>query len=133
MMQTSQFTVTATGPDKQNIEKLGAVVNEAITSISVASDLSTMEVLNLLEKVHVEMVSELKGAVETLEDRGELKRVDPEKLSKAIEKAIDAISNATDLDTDQITEIFAAQPDASVDNIVHRLRVKGAANRFWHT
>jgi uncharacterized hydantoinase/oxoprolinase family protein len=133
MMPTPQFTVTAAGPDKRDIEKLGNVIKEAVMSISNASSLSADEVLDLLEKVHVEMVRELQGRVESLEDRGEIRRVDPVTLSNAIEEAIEVIATATDLDTEEITDIFTAEPGASVDNIVHRLRAKSTHNRFWHS
>jgi hypothetical protein len=133
MTPTSQFTVTDTGPDRRDIQKLGNVVNDAIVSISDSSGLSPSETLVLLEKVHVEFVSQLKDTVEALEDSGELRRVDPVKLSKAIEESIAAICNATALDTYEITKIFTEEPGASVDSIVHRMRARSSSDRFWHS
>lgn len=113
---------------KVDVEKLVRVVNEAVAAIALSTSLPTQEVLEILESIHVEMVSELKPKLMTLEPKpGRV--VDAAKLSHAIEKAIAAISWATDLHTDEITTIFSEQPGASVEDVASRLHEQSRVDR----
>ena len=114
--------------DRVDVEKLVRVVNEAVSAIAVSTNLPADEVLDILESIHVEMVSELKTALKAMSDE-RARKVDAVKMSRAIEKAIASISHATDLDTDEITTIFSKKPGASVEDVVHRLHEQSRADR----
>jgi len=99
------------------------------TSIS----LQPSEALNLLEGIHVEMLGELNYKIEAIKNNSNnanVKHIGAEKLSWEIEKAIKAISVATDLNTDEITSIFSNTPDASLEDVSYRLRRQSAHDRF---
>ncbi|HEY8887762.1 MAG TPA: hypothetical protein VIM35_04680, partial [Gallionella sp.] len=50
-------------------------------------------------------------------------------LKESIQEAIKSISLATDLDTEQITDIFSAKRDANLDDIVIQLHDRMQVNR----
>jgi hypothetical protein len=130
MVLTTQFDVSPS--EKMDMEKLATVINEAITAISSKTSLPENEVLDILEKVRVDMVGNLKKAIQALEERGEIPNVDPGRLGMAIEEAIEAISAATDLNTDEITEVLTWVEGASFDHIVYSLRTRSRIGRSDH-
>ena len=118
--------------EKIHIEKLEIFVNETVSKMAASTSLQPSEALTILESIHVEMVGELKSAVEALQDdvhNEPVRCVGPATLSLEIEKAIEAISKATDLDTDEITTIFSSNPGASLAEIAYRLHVQSAHDR----
>lgn len=115
--------------DRMDVEKLVRVVNEAVATIATSTSLPANEVLEILESIHVEMVGELTMALKAMGNTRTERAVDTEKLSRAIEKAIAMISNATDLDTDEITTIFSTKPGASVEDVVYRLHEQSRIDR----
>jgi len=117
--------------EKMDIESLENFVNETVSTMAASTSLQPSEALDILENIQVEMVSELKGEVEALGNVKEVvKRVDPAKLSWEIEKAIEAISIATDLNTDEITTIFSMKPGASLADVSYRLHVRSRHDRM---
>jgi hypothetical protein len=75
------------------------------------------------------MQSELKSAVEALEydlNNQTIRRIGSLKLSLEIEKAIEAISNVTDLNTNEITTIFSGKPGSTLADIAYRLHRKSS-------
>ena len=118
----------ATG--RVDIERLEQFLNETVSEMAASTNLKPEEALEILENVHVEMVGELREAVETVGNVKNMKLVDTEKLSQEIEKAIAAISNATDLDTDEITTIFSKNPGASLADISYKLHEKSKLDRI---
>lgn len=130
MMMPTQFTSNPS--ERVDMQKLGTVVENAVRSISAKTSLAENEVLDILEKVRVTMVGELRRAVEILEARGMIQAVDESRLSAAIEEAIEEISNATDLNTDEITEVFTKEEGASLEHIVFRLRARSVLDRANH-
>ena len=58
-----------------------------------------------------------------------IEEVDVVQLKEATQEAIKKISNATDLDTANITAIFMANKGASIDDIVKRLHEQSKVNR----
>ena len=128
-MTTKSEMETDAALDKVNVEKLRKVVNDAVMAISSTTSLPASEVLDILENIRVETVGKLREAIETLGSQRQTLSVDKDKLSKAIEKAIESIADATGLDTDEITMIFTKENDASVNNIVLRLRAQSKHDR----
>lgn len=117
--------------EKMDIKKLNQFVDQTISTMAVSTNLQPSEALDILENIQIEMVGELRDAVEALGNVKEAaKRVDPEKLSWEIEKAIEAISVATDLDTDEITTIFSMKPGASLADVSFRLHKQSAHDRM---
>ncbi len=117
--------------EKMDIESLEKFVNETVSTMAASTSLQPSEALDILENIRVEMLSELKGEVEALGNVKEVvKRVDPAKLSWEIEKAIEAISIATDLNTDEITTIFSMKPGASLSDVSYRLHVQSGHDRM---
>lgn len=117
--------------EKMDIESLEKFVNETVSTMAASTSLQPSEALDILENIQVEMLSELKGEVEALGNVKEVvKRVDPAKLSWEIEKAIEAISIATDLNTDEITTIFSMKPGASLSDVSYRLHVQSVHDRM---
>jgi hypothetical protein len=116
--------------EKMDVERLEKFVGETVMTMAASTCIRPEEVLDILESIRVEMVGELKGAVETLgKDREAVKRMDSAKLCWEIEKAIEAISVATDLDTDEITTIFSSKPGANLADVAFRLHAQSAQNR----
>jgi len=91
--------------DQEIKKKLGKFVEEAVESVGKLTRLSVQEVLHIIEEVDVAQ------------------------LKTATQEAIKKISNATDLDTANITAIFMANRGASIDDIVNRLHEQSRANR----
>src|SRR5208283_533041 len=113
MMTTQQFESWKF--EIENFKKLNKFVDQTISTMATSTNLQPNEALSILENIQVEMVSELRDAVEMLEDADvEPNSLDPEKLSWEIEKVIEAISFATDLNTEEITTIFSKKQGASL-------------------
>lgn len=129
MMQTTQLDGDELAFEKANLGKLDKVVNDAITAISTKTSLPVSEVREIMGNVRVELVGEIRGVIDTLGNLNAVKHADAAKLSSAIEDAIESIANATDLDTDEITEIFTKEAGASVEDVVSRLYAKSKADR----
>ena len=91
--------------DQEIVKKLGKLVEESFESVAKLTKLSVHEVLHIIEEVDVTQ------------------------LKQATYEAIKKISNATDLHSAQITAIFLANKDASIDDIVNRLHEKSRENR----
>jgi len=128
MMTTQQSENMAF--EKVHIESLEKFLNETVSTMAASTSLQPSEALDILENIRVEMVGELRNAVNALGNENEVvKRVDPAKLSWEIEKAIEAISTATDLDTDEITAIFSKKPGASLADVSYRLHLQSAHDR----
>ncbi len=128
MMTTQQSERMAF--EKMDIEKLEKFVNETVSTMASSANIQPSEALDILENIQVEMIGELRSAVKALGSENEVvSRVDPAKLSWEIEKAIGAISNATDLNTDEITTIFSNKPGASLADVAYRLHVQSAHDR----
>jgi hypothetical protein len=62
-------------------------------------------------------------------DKQTIEMIDVAELKQAAQKAIKKISDATALDTAQITEIFKANRGASMNDIVNRLREQSRIHR----
>lgn len=112
--------------ERMDFKKLNKFVDQTISALATSTNLQPSEALNILENIHVEMVGELRSVVTAL---GDDKRVDPAKLSLEIEKAIAAISVATDLSTDEITTIFSSKLGASLAEVSYRLHRQSAHDR----
>jgi len=116
--------------EKQDIAQLEEFVNDAVSRMAASTNVRREDALEILENIHVEMVGELRHAVETLGNSNRVvKRIDSNKLIHEIEKTIAAISNATDLDTDEITTIFSKEPGASLADVSYRLHVRSQYDR----
>lgn len=129
MMPTTQFVEDDLAFEKANFGKLEKTVNEAITGVSALTGLPVNEVLEVMGSIRVEMVGEIRGAIDALGNLNAVKHADAAKLSKAIEWAIESVANATDLDTDEITYIFTKRPGADMEDIVSRLYAKSKTDR----
>ncbi len=131
MMMTQQSERMAF--EKDYIERLERFVDETVSAMAASVSIQPDEALAILENIHVEMISELKNAVEELEgdfNNEPVRRVGSEKLSWEIKKAIAAISVATDLNTDEITTIFSKKPGASLADVSYRLHRQSAHDRL---
>jgi len=118
--------------EKLAIEKLEEYIKKIVSRLAAETWLDPDEALAILENIHVEMLSELKSAVETFEDDANnqtIRRIGSLKLSWEIEKAIEAISNATDLNTEEITTIFSDKPGSTLADIAFRLHKQSAHDR----
>jgi hypothetical protein len=91
--------------EREDIKKLGKVVEGAFESVAKLTRLSLQEVLHILEEVDVA------------------------KLKQATQEAIKTIADSTDLDTANIIAIFMANRDAGIDDIVIRLREESHVHR----
>jgi hypothetical protein len=101
-----------------DIEKLSKIVVRAFGAIAKATGLSDKEVLHAIEDAHVAMLKDvLKDGVQV------------DGLKNGIQEAIKEISLATGLDTAQISDIFSAKKDTSLNDIVSRLYKSGQVNR----
>lgn len=128
MMTTQQSERMAF--ERMDIENLEKFVNTTVSTMAASANLQLSEALDILENIQVEMVGELRDAIEVLgNNKVAAKRVDPAKLSWEIEKAIEAISVATDLNTDEITTIFSSRPGASLADVSYRLHQQSAHDR----
>jgi sugar phosphate isomerase/epimerase len=96
-----------------------------------SSNLELKEALDILENIHVEMIRELNSEVSAIVNHSETgKYINPLTLAMEIEKAIKAISFATDLNTEEITTIFSLRPGASLEDVSYRLHRQSAHDRF---
>jgi hypothetical protein len=91
--------------EQEDIKKLGKVVEGAFESIAKLTKLSVQEVLHIIEEVDVAQ------------------------LKQATQEAIKEIAESTDLNSANIVAIFMANRDASIDDIVHRLREESHVHR----
>ncbi len=91
--------------ERVDLDKLGKIVDDAFALVSKETSLPALEVLC--------KVGEIELAT----------------LKQATDAAITKISDATDLDTAQITDIFKANRAAGIDVLVHRLREQSLLNR----
>jgi len=111
-------TATELAADQDDIKKLNKVVEEAFGAIANAAGISEKEVLRVIGDIHVDMLKDV-----LKED------IHEDVLKESIQEAIKSISLATDLDTEQITDIFSAKRDANLDDIVIQLHDRMQVNR----
>ena len=127
MMQaqvSSYFAQMREADEQIDLEKLRAVLDAAIDRVAKASGFSKMEALEVLERVRVEMIGEIKRALEALDNGALVQHTDEAQLVKSVGQAIASICNATNLDTDEVTTILTEEVGAPTDTLVHRLRAK---------
>ncbi len=124
--------------DKGNAEvladKLGRLekfVDETVLAMAESLGLSPEEALKVLIDVHVEMIGDLRGAIEEYGDENLLRSVGPEKLCKEIEAVLKEISRATALDTEEISQILAKNPSASVADVSFHLHRRSLIDRSY--
>lgn len=110
--------------DRIYIEKLGMTVNGSIKAVSVINSLTRTDVVGILEKIHVTTIGEVQEAVENLEG---IENIDVVRLTVGIEETLKAISDITNLDIGEITEIITKKNGAPVEDIVNRLHAKSKA------
>ncbi len=130
---STQFTASPAvlaAMEREDIEKLEKVLKDAISHVCSSTGLSESEAMDVLWNVRVELSSQLKGAIESLQRQSVIKQTDSAKLATALEGAIRMISDATDLNTDEITDMFTRLKGANWDKIVARIRTKSRMDRF---
>jgi hypothetical protein len=103
-------------PDHK-LEKLEKFVGETVSAMAESLSILPEEALDILIKVHVKMMGDLSGAAHIFGNKKLLSRVGPERLCNEIEEVIKAISEATALDTAEITEIFSKNPKATIGDL----------------
>ena len=104
--------------EQDDIEKLSKIVVRAFGAIATATGLSDKDVLRAIEDVHVDMLKDvLKDGIQV------------DELKDGIQEAIKEISLATGLETKQISDIFSAKKDTSLNDIVNRLYERGQVTR----
>jgi hypothetical protein len=104
--------------DQDDIKKLSKIVEQAFGTIAKAGGISEKEVLHLIGDIHVDMLKDV-----LKEDKN------ADVLRESIQEAIKSISLATDLDTEQITDIFSANRDANLNDTVIQLHDRTQTNR----
>ena len=104
--------------DLDDIEKLSKIVEGSFKAIASATGLSEMEVLHAIENTHVDMLKDVLKDV-----------INVDVLKEGIREAIKNIALATDLDTEQITDIFSAKKGTNLKDIVSRLYDSMRASR----
>jgi DNA-directed RNA polymerase specialized sigma subunit len=103
--------------EQVDIEKLRKYVENVFGEIANATGLSEKEVLHVIEDTHVDMLKDvLKDSIHNTH-------------AQAIQEAIKKISLATDLDTEQITHVFAEKKNTNLNDIVNRLHKRSQNNR----
>jgi urease accessory protein UreF len=112
---------------KMDIEKLGMIVNESIKAFSITTHIAQNEVVDILGKIHVEMLDGVQAAVENLKG---IEGIDTVRITVAVEETIKAIAATTNLDTDAISKILTEGNGATVEDIVQRLHEKSRAVRL---
>lgn len=112
--------------EKADVTKLHDVIHESIMSVSEATHLHMDEIVSLLEKLRVDRVGQIENAIKALGKYDTLS----EPLSSGLEGVIHTISIATDLDTEEITEVLTERSDADFDELVARLREKSRNHRW---
>ncbi len=114
------------------LDKLEKFVGQqCISSMAESIDVSQEQALDILVRVHVSMMGDLKDAVHSFADGGLLARVGPEKLCRQIEEVIAGISEATALDTEEITEIFSNNPSTDFEELSFRLHRRSLIDRSY--
>ncbi len=126
-MRSLREQVEEIAADQENIGKLIVVIDEAVGKAAASTNLPAQEVMKILECTNVEMVSDLENVLEG--DKRLNDGLDAAKLSGAIETTLAAISEATSLDTDQITTILSNKPGASVEDVAYRLYKQSRIDR----
>ena len=104
--------------DHDDIEKLSKIVDGSFKAIASATGLSEKEVLHAIEDTHVDMLKDV------LKDG-----INVDVLKEGIQQAIKNIALATSLDTEQITDVFAAKKGTNLKDIVSRLYDSMRASR----
>jgi len=104
--------------DLDDIEKLSKIVEGSFKAIASATGLSEKEVLHAIENTHVDMLKDVLKDV-----------INVDVLKEGIREAIKNIALATDLDTEQITDIFSAKKGTNLKDIVSRLHDSMRASR----
>lgn len=110
--------------ERSDMSKLQDVMEESILAVAEKNHLEAREVIDLLEKLKVNRVAKIRAAIDQMGSR------DAGALSSGLEKVIHAIAIATDLDTDEITDILTARSDASLEELAWKLREKSRSNRW---
>lgn len=116
--------------ERINVEKLGMIVNGSIKAVSVMNNITRNDVLGILGKIHVTTICGVQKAVENLEG---IESVDVIRLAVGIEETIKSISDMTNLNAGEITEIFTKKDGAPVEDIVSKLYAKSKAVRSSRT
>lgn len=111
-------TATEEAADQDDIKKLRKIVKEAFDAIANAAGISEKEVLHVIGGIHVDMLKDV-----LKED------IHADVLKEPIQEAIKSISLATDLATEQISDIFSAKKDPNLDDIVIELHDRMQVNR----
>lgn len=113
--------------EQDDINKLTKIVEDAFGAIANATGLSDKEVLDVMEDLHIEMLGDvLKEGIHA----DKLKKgVDMEALEEGIQDAIKVISLATDLDTQQISDVFTEKKNTSINDLAKRLHDSSLSNR----
>ncbi|MHB1100335.1 MAG: hypothetical protein ACYCZR_12350 [Burkholderiales bacterium] len=115
------FAVTEQTEEK-DIEKLAAIVDEAIELIASKTGLTKEATLGILEAFSiVELRSET-----PLSGKG----LNTSQFIKALDKGVKAIAFATGLNSTEISTIFTQDKHASAIDVVYRLREKSKQNRW---
>ncbi len=115
--------------ERQDLDKLSNIVKEAMSSICSKTGLEQSEVLSIFGKARVERVDQLKGALDALETSGEMVRTDTAMLAREMEHAIAVIAEATQLDTDEISDVFSRERGSSLEIVIKRLRSRSKRDR----
>jgi metal-dependent HD superfamily phosphatase/phosphodiesterase len=103
--QTHRSPAEEKTAEQEDMKKLGKIVEGAFESVAKLTRLPVQEVLHIIEEVDVAQ------------------------LKQATQEAIKKIADSTDLDRANIIAIFMAKRDASIDDIVHRLREESHVHR----
>lgn len=112
------MTDTEKVDNQANIEKLKKLVEASFQAIASSTGLTDEEVLRVIKDTDVEMQKEV------LKDGANM-----DELREGIQESIKIISLATGLDTSQISDVFIAEKNDTLDGIVHRLYYKGQTVR----
>ncbi len=116
---------------ERKLGKLEKFIDDTVLNMAESLGLSQEEALKVLKDVHVEMIRDLRGAVEANVDERLLKSVGPEKLCKEIEEVLREISRATALDTDEISQILANNAGSSIADISFHLHRRSLIDRSY--
>ena len=111
-------TATERAADQDDIKKLSKIVKEAFGAIAKAAGISEKEVLHVIGDIHVDMLKDV-----LKED------IHEDVLKESIQEAIKSISLATDLNTEQISDIFSAKRDSNLNDIVIQLHDRMQVSR----
>jgi len=102
-------TATERAADQDDINKLSKIVEQAFGAIAKAEGISEKEVLHVIGDIHVDMLKDVP--------------------KESIQEAIKSISLATDLNTEQISDIFSAKRDSNLNDIVIQLHDRMQVSR----